>query len=55
MYFIYSAFGNMKKKRADIIGFLLKVFPAYFPAGPSALSKKLPGWEKVKERRGKEG
>ena len=55
MYFIYSAFGNMNKKRADIIDFLLKVFPAYFPAGASALSKKLPGWEMVKERRGKEG
>ncbi len=55
MYFICSAFGNMNKKRAEIINFLLEVFPAYFPAGPSALSKKLPGWEKVKERRGKEG
>ena len=27
--------------------------PEYL-AGASALSKKLPGWEKVKERRGKE-
>lgn len=41
-------------KRTKIIHFLLQVFPAYFPAGASALSKKLPGWEKVKERRGKE-
>ena len=55
MYFIYSTFGNMGKKRADIVEFLYQVFTPYFPAGTSALSKKMPGWEKVKERRTKEG
>ncbi|WP_218050421.1 hypothetical protein [Bacteroides faecis] len=55
MYFIYSTFGNMGKKRADIVEFLYQVFTPYFPAGTNALSKKMPGWEKVKERRTKEG
>ena len=40
MYFIYSAFGNMGKKRADIVEFLYQVFTPYFPAGTNALSKK---------------
>lgn len=44
----------MDKKRSDIVSFLYKVFPLYFPAGESALSKKMPGLEKVKERREKE-
>ena len=54
MYFIYSAFGNMGKKRAGIMGFLYQVFTPYFPTGTDALSKKMPGWKKVKERRAKE-
>lgn len=54
MYFVCSAFFNMGKKRNDIVGFLYKVFPLYFPAGESALAKKMPGVEKIKERRGKE-
>ena len=44
----------MGKKRNDIASFLYKVFPIYFPAGESALAKKMPGLEKVKERREKE-
>lgn len=54
MYFICSAFFNMGKKRSDIVSFLYKVFPLYFPAGESALAKKMPGVEKVKEIREKE-
>ena len=54
MYFVCSAFFNMGKKRNDIISFLYKVFPLYFPAGESVLAKKMPGLEKVKERREKE-
>lgn len=54
MYFICSAFFNMGKKRNDIVSFLFQVFPLYFPAGESALAKKMPGLEKVKERREKE-
>lgn len=54
MYFVYSAFSNMDKKRSDIVSFLYQVFMAYFPAGESALSKKMPGLEKVRERREKE-
>lgn len=54
MYFVYSAFSNMGKKRSDIVNFLYQVFKAYFPAGESTLSKKLPGLDKVKERREKE-
>ena len=54
MYFICSAFFNMGKKRSDIVNFLYKVFPLYFPAGESALAKKMPGVEKVKEIREKE-
>ena len=34
--------------------FLMKIFPLYFPAGESALAKKMPGLEKVRERREKE-
>mgnify|MGYP000487214012 FL=1 len=54
MYFVCSAFFNMGKKRNDIVSFLYKVFPIYFPAGESVLAKKMPGLEKVKERREKE-
>ena len=54
MYYIYSAFSNMGKKRSDIVSFLSQVFKAYFPAGESAVSKKMPGLDKVKERREKE-
>ena len=54
MYFVCSAFFNMGKKRNDIVSFLYKVFPLYFPAGESALAKKMPGQERVKERREKE-
>ena len=54
MYFICSAFFNMGKKLNDIVSFLFQVFPLYFPAGESALAKKMPGLEKVKERREKE-
>ena len=51
MYFVYSAFSNMGKKRSDIVSFLCQVFKTYFPAGESAVSKKMPGLDKVKERR----
>lgn len=54
MYFVYSAFSNMGKKRSDIVSFLCQVFRAYFPAGESTLSKKMPGLDKVKEKREKE-
>ena len=54
MYYVYSAFSNMGKKRSDIVSFLCQVFKAYFPAGESSVSKKMPGLDKVKERRGKE-
>ena len=45
---------DMGKKRNDIVSFLYKVFPIYFPAGESVLAKKMPGQERVKERRDKE-
>lgn len=54
MYFVYSVFSNMGKKRSEIVSFLCQVFKAYFPAGESSVSKKMPGLDKVKERRGKE-
>ena len=54
MYFVCSAFFNMGKKRNDIVSFLYKVFPLYSPAGECVLAKKMPGLEKVKERREKE-
>mgnify|MGYP007089584502 FL=1 len=54
MYFVYSAFSNMGKKRSGIVTFLSQVFKAYFPAGESSVSKKMPGLDKVKERREKE-
>lgn len=54
MYFVCSAFFNMGKKRNDIVSFLYKVFPIYFPAGETVLAKKMPGVDKVRERRIKE-
>ena len=54
MYYVYSAFSNIGKKRSDIVSFLCQVFKAYFPAGESSVSKKMPGLDKVKERREKE-
>ena len=45
---------NMGKKRSDIVSFLCLVFKAYFPAGEASVSKKMPGLDKVKERREKE-
>ena len=54
MYYVYSTFSNIGKKRSDIVSFLCQVFKAYFPAGESAVSKKMPGLDKVKERREKE-
>ena len=54
MYCVYSAFSNIGKKRSDIVSFLCQVFKAYFPAGESAVSKKMPGLDKIKERREKE-
>lgn len=54
MYFVCSTFFNMGKKRSDIVSFLSRVFPLYFPAGESVLAKKMPGLERVKERREKE-
>ena len=54
MYFVCSTFFNIGKKRNNIVSFLYKVFPLYFPAGESVLAKKMPGLEKVRERREKE-
>mgnify|MGYP001026243962 CR=1 FL=1 len=54
MYYISSVFFSMGKKRSEIISFLSQVFPLYFPAGESVLAKKMPGADKVKERREKE-
>ena len=44
----------MSKKRSDIVSFLCHVFKEYFPAGENSVSKKMPGLDKVKERRKKE-
>ena len=54
MYYVYSAFSNMGKKRREIVSFLCQVFKAHFSAGESAVSKKMLGLDKVKERREKE-
>ena len=53
MYYAYSAFSNMGKKRSDIVSFLCQVFKAYFPAGESSVSKKCRDWIRLKrdERR----
>ena len=49
----YSAFSNIGKKGSGIVSFLCQVFQVYFPAGESAVSKKIPEFYKGKERRGK--
>ena len=54
MYCVYSTFSNMGKKRNDIVSFLCQVFKVYFPAGESSVSKKMPGLDKIKERKEKE-
>lgn len=54
MYHVCSAVFNIGKKHNDIVSFLFQVFPLYFPAGESALAKKMPGLEKVREKREKE-
>lgn len=54
MYFVSSAFFNIGKSRSDIVSFLYKVFPLYFPAGENVLAKKMPGLDKVREKREKE-
>lgn len=54
MYFVSSAFFNMSKKCSDVASFLYQVFPLYFPSGENTLTKKMPGLEKVRERRDKE-
>ena len=48
MYPVCSAFFNMGKKCNDIISFLYKIFPLYFPAGESVLSKKSQDWIKLR-------
>jgi len=40
MYPVCSAFFNMGKKCNDIISFLYKIFPLYFPAEESVLAKR---------------
>ena len=49
----YSAFSNIGKKGSGIVSFLCQVFQVYFPAGESAVSKKIPEFYKGKERREK--
>ena len=55
MYYVYSyfAFSNIGKKGRGIVSFLCQFFQVYFPAGESAVSKKVPEFDKVKERREK--
>ena len=48
MYPVCSAFFNMGKKCNDIISFLYKIFPLYFPAGESVLAKKRQDWIKLR-------
>ena len=48
MYPVCSAFFNMGKKCNDIISFLYKIFPLYFPAGESVLAKKSQDWIKLR-------
>ena len=49
-----DVYKRQDKSRSKIVSFLMKIFPLYFPAGESALAKKMPGLEKVRERREKE-
>ena len=53
MYFICSVFYNMDKSRSEIVSYLYRVFPLYFPARESALAKKMLGLEIVRVRREK--
>lgn len=48
MYPVCSAFFNMGKKCNDLISFLYKIFPLYFPAGESVLAKKSQDWIKLR-------
>ena len=48
MYYAYSAFSNIGKKRSDIVSFLCQVFKAYFPAGESSVSKKIRDWIRLR-------
>ena len=48
MYPVCSAFFNMGKKCNDIISFLYKIFPLYFPAGKRVLAKKSQDWIKLR-------
>ena len=48
MYPVCSAFFNMGKKCNDIISFLYKIVPLYFPAGKSVLAKKSQDWIKLR-------
>ena len=48
MYPVCSAFFNMGKKCNDIISFLYKIFPLYFPAVKSVLAKKSQDWIKLR-------
>lgn len=52
MYYVYSAFSNMGKKRSDIVSFLCQVFKAYFPAGEASVSKRCRDWIRLR-REGK--
>lgn len=52
MYFVCYTFFNMSKKRSDIVDFLYKMFPLYFPAGESALAKKNARIGKSKREKG---
>lgn len=54
MYPVCSAFFNMGKKCNDIISFLYKIFPLYFPAGESVLAKKSQDWIKLRREGRKE-
>lgn len=53
MYFVCSAFYNMDKSRSKIVSFLMKIFPLYFLL-EKVYWQKMPGLEKVRERREKE-
>ena len=48
MYYAYSAFSNMGKKRSDIVSFLCQVFKAYFPAGESSVQRRCRDWIRLR-------
>mgnify|MGYP000007704661 CR=1 FL=1 len=54
MYFVCSAFYNMDKSRSKIVSFLMKNFSSLFSCWRKCIGKKMPGLEKVRERREKE-